>query len=162
MEYLTELDASDPGVATRPIVDGLTWTDPVEYWDFHVYYDDATREEAIALRQKLLVDFPEYAQQGAIIVKKLPVEKAIGPHYDLFWEVDVARVDVFAKVLSWFVQAHGNLSVLIHPQTGFDLLDHTSHALWLGEKKELKTFVFPKHATGIPPFGVRRVPSPKP
>lgn len=161
MEYLTELDPQDPGVATRPIFPGLTWSDPVEYWDFHIYYDDGTRDEANALKRALLEEFPEYAKQGAIIVKQLPVEKAIGPHYDLFWEVDVARVDVFAKVLSWFVQRHGNLSVLVHPQTGFDLLDHTKHALWLGQKKELKTFIFPKEPAQIPPFGVRRTNVPK-
>lgn len=156
MEYLTELDATDPGVATRPIYPELTWTEPVEYWDFHIYYDDDSRDESNALKKKLLADFPEYAKVGAIIVKQLPTEETIGPHYDLFWEVDVARVDAFAKLLSWFVQHHGSLSVLVHPQTGFDLKDHTSHALWLGEKKNLKTFVFPNEPTDIPPFGVRR------
>lgn len=160
MEYLTELDPTDPAKATRPIVPGLTWTDPVEFWDFHVYYDDKTRDEANALKHDLLKDFPEYASEGAIIVKQLPVEKTIGPHYHLFWEVDVARVDVFAKVLSWFVQHHGSLSVLIHPQTGFDLKDHTDHALWLGERKEIKTAVFAPEPTGVPPFGVRRQPTP--
>lgn len=156
MEYLTELDPNDPGIATRPVIPELTWTSPVEFWDFHVYYDESTREESNALKNKLLQDFPLYALQGSIIVKQLKQEIAIGPHYDLFWEVDVARVDVFAKVLSWFVQHHGLLSVLVHPQTGFDLLDHTSHALWLGQKKELKTHVFPNHPTSVPAFGVRR------
>lgn len=157
MDYLTNLDAADPKKATTPIVSGLTWTAPVQYWDFHVYYDDRTRDESNALRARLLEDFSEYAKEGSIIVKKLPTEQAIGPHYDLFWEADIARVDVFAKVLSWFVQNHGSLSVLIHPQTGHDLLDHTHHALWLGEKKELKTQVFKDEATTIPEFGVRRV-----
>lgn len=153
MDYLTHLDDSDPLIATRPKHSGLTWTDPVEFWDFHVYYDEKTREQANKLKQKLLSDFPQEAKEGAIIVKQLKVEAPLGPHYDLFWEVDVARVDVFAKILSWFVQHHQDLSVLIHPQTGFDLLDHTTHALWLGERKELKTFVFPDHPTGVPPFG---------
>lgn len=161
MEYLTNLDPEHPEKATTPVVSGLTWTEPVQYWDFHVYYDDATRSESNSLRTKLLEDFESYAKEGAIIVKKLPTEKAIGPHYDLFWEADIARVDVFAKVLSWFVQHHGNLSVLIHPQTGNDLMDHTKHALWLGEKKRLKTEVFPKEPTLIPEFGVRRIPKQK-
>lgn len=159
MEYLTELDPVDPGKATRPIISGLSWTDPVVFWDFHVYYDDATRDESNALKSRLLNDFPEYASEGSIIVKQLPVENPIGPHYYLFWEVDVARVDVFAKILSWFVQHHGSLSILIHPQTGFDLKDHTDHALWLGEKKEIKTSVFATEPTGVPAFGVRRVHS---
>ncbi|PVH13706.1 uncharacterized protein CXQ87_001822 [Candidozyma duobushaemuli] len=98
MEYLTHLNKDDPEVATRPKYPDLTWTAPVTFWDFHVYYDEATSEEAHALKNKIL---------------QLKVEKAIGPHYDLFWEVDVARVDVFGKILSWFVQHHGSLSALI-------------------------------------------------
>ena len=47
------------------------------------------------------------------------------------------RPEVFIKVLSWFQLNHGNLSVLIHPQTGDDVKDHTSSALWLGEKLPL-------------------------
>lgn len=158
MEYLTHLNKDDPEVATRPKYPDLTWTDPVTFWDFHVYYDESTSEVAHALKNKILVDFPQEAAEGSIIVKQLKVEKAIGPHYDLFWEVDVARVDVFGKILSWFVQHHGSLSVLVHPQTGFDLLDHTQHALWLGEKKQLKTFIFPDHPTGAPRFGVPSKP----
>ncbi|KAM3119066.1 hypothetical protein RJF_2952 [Candidozyma auris] len=100
MDYLTTLNADNPELATKPIHSKLTWTDPVQYWDFHVYYDERTRDEANALKQKLLDDFPEQAKEGSIIVKQLKVEEPIGPHYDLFWEVDVARVDVFAKVLN--------------------------------------------------------------
>lgn len=153
MEYLTYLDEADPGVATRQIHPELTWTEPVQFWDFHIYYDDKLRDQAHKLKEKLLKEFPKEAAEGSIMVKQLKEEKPLGPHYDYFWEVDVARVDVFAKVLSWFVQHHGDLSVLIHPQTGFDLLDHSVHALWLGERKELKTFVFPDHPTGVPAFG---------
>jgi DOPA 4,5-dioxygenase len=29
------------------------------------------------------------------------------------------------------------LDILIHPETGDDVEDHTNHALWLGEKLEL-------------------------
>ncbi len=27
--------------------------------------------------------------------------------------------------------------MLVHPETGDDVIDHTDHALWLGEKLEL-------------------------
>lgn len=157
MEYLTNLDPADPKKATTPIIPELTWGEPVEYWDFHVYYDDEKRAESNAIRDRLLAEFADYAKEGAIIVKKLQLENAIGPHYDLFWEADVARVDVFAKVLSWFVQNHGSLSVLIHPQTGHNLLDHTHHALWLGEKRRLKTYIFKDEPSTIAEFGVPRV-----
>ncbi|KAF6062642.1 Peptidase M1 family protein [Candida albicans] len=63
---------------------------------------------------------------------------------------------VFIKVLSWFQLNHGNLSVLIHPQTGDDVKDHTSSALWLGEKLPLLLNVFGEPDGKIPEFGVAR------
>lgn len=153
MEYLTHLDPSNPTVATKPKYPGLHFVHPVKYWDFHIYYDESSEPESTELRNRFLQDFPAESQEGLVIVKKLPDDKAIGPHYFPFWEVDVARVDVFAKVLSWFSLRHGLLSVLVHPQTGDDLKDHTGHALWLGEKKPLKTEVFAPEPQGIPEFG---------
>lgn len=155
MDYVTHLDRQDPSLAVRPKVPGLTFVDPIKYWDFHVYYDESTKTESTQLRELLLATFPEYAVDGSILVKKLPTDVAIGPHYFPFWEVDVARVDVFAKVLSWFSLHHGLLSVLVHPQTGDDLQDHTNHALWLGKKLDLKLEVFPPESKGIPEFGVK-------
>ena len=32
---------------------------------------------------------------------------------------------------------HAGLDVLIHPETGDDVADHTEQALWLGQKLEL-------------------------
>ena len=32
----------------------------------------------------------------------------------------------------------GGLDVLLHPETGDDLADHTAHAVWLGEKLPLR------------------------
>ena len=34
-------------------------------------------------------------------------------------------------------QNHGSHSVLIHPQTGNDPIDHSTHALWLGAQLKL-------------------------
>lgn len=155
MDYVTHLDRADPSLAVTPRLPGLKFFDPVKYWDFHVYYDDTNKAESTRLRQQLLDTFPEYAVDGSILVKKLPNDNAIGPHYFPFWEVDVARADVFAKVLSWFSLHHGLLSVLVHPQTGNDLKDHTIHDLWLGKKLALKLEVFPSESRGIPEFGVK-------
>ena len=43
----------------------------------------------------------------------------------------------FAKVVPWLMLNHEGLDILIHPETGDDVIDHTDHALWLGEKLEL-------------------------
>ena len=44
--------------------------------------------------------------------------------------------------------------MLIHPQTGEDLLDHTSRALWLGKPLPIIESVFSNVDKGIPEFGV--------
>ncbi|KAK6455636.1 dopa 4,5-dioxygenase family-domain-containing protein [Scheffersomyces xylosifermentans] len=158
MEYVTNLPKEDPSVATTS-VHGLSFTYPVQYYDFHVYYyarNPKSNNESNQLRDKLLKDFPEEAANGSILVKKLPDDRVIGPHITQFWEADVRRPEVFIKVLSWFQLHHGNLSVLIHPQTGDDVEDHTNRAFWLGDKLPLILDSFPPESDGgIPEFGVR-------
>lgn len=43
--------------------------------------------------------------------------------------------------LSFFMQNHGNLSVLLHPLTRMEVLDHTKRAMFLGPKLPLDTSV---------------------
>lgn len=154
MEYLTNLP-SDVSVAYKSQY-GLKYTHPVKYYDFHVYYvahNGQSAKEASTLRTKLLNDFQPEAHEGSIIVKKLKDDRVIGPHVTHFWEVDVVRPEIFVRLLSWFQLYHGTLSVLIHPQTGEDLLDHTDRALWLGKPLPILESVF-ELLKGIPEFGV--------
>lgn len=162
MEYVTRLLPDKPEVATTSKYPGLRYEHPVKYYDFHVYYYDripSSKSESDNLRAKLLEDFPDDTADGSIIVKILPDDRVIGPHITQFWEADVARPEVFVRLLSWFQLHHGGLSVLIHPQTGADLLDHTNRALWLGDRLPVITEIFPppvEGSEGIPEFGVRR------
>ncbi|CAK7897425.1 hypothetical protein CAAN1_15S00672 [[Candida] anglica] len=159
MEYLTHIPKENAAGATKSKYEGLSYTHPVKYYDFHIYYvhhNEESRTESDNLRQRLLDDFAIEGKEGAIIVKKLPNDKVIGPHITHFWEVDVVRPEVFIKLLSWFQLYHGNLSVLIHPNTGEPLLDHTDRALWLGPRLPVLPQVFTPGATGIPEYGVRR------
>lgn len=38
---------------------------------------------------------------------------------------------------SFFMQNHGNLSILLHPLTRYEVLDHTTRAMWLGKDMPL-------------------------
>lgn len=154
MEYITTL-GEDPKTCHESAY-GIKYVEPIEFYDFHIYYfarNDKSRTEAFELLDKLLADFPEYAAEGSMIVKKLPNDTIIGPHPTQFWEVDVKRPEVFVRLLGWFQLNHGNLSVLIHPQTGYDLKDHTDRALWLGEKLPILTDIFATEPGSVPPFG---------
>jgi DOPA 4,5-dioxygenase len=42
--------------------------------------------------------------------------------------------DQFDKVVPWLMLHRGGLDILVHPNTGDALADHTDRALWLGEK----------------------------
>lgn len=46
------------------------------------------------------------------------------------------------EIIPWIMQKHGTLSVLIHPHTGNDLLDHSLHSMWLGSPVPLKLELF--------------------
>ncbi|KAI5956369.1 hypothetical protein KGF54_000844 [Candida jiufengensis] len=156
MDYVTNLPKEDPSISTTSKY-GLKFYDPVKYYDFHIYYyahNPKSFKESDELRAKLIRDFPEDSANGSILIKVLPNDKVIGPHATHFWEADVQRPEVFIKVLSWFQIHHGNLSVLIHPQTGDDIKDHFHHALWLGEKLPLID-IFPTSDGAIPEFGVK-------
>lgn len=155
MDYLTHLPKDTSKAYTSEF--GLEFVHPIKYYDFHVYYVDHNEQsvtEATALRNKLLADFRVEGDEGLIIVKKLRDNKVIGPHITHFWEVDVVRPEIFVRLLSWFQLNHGTLSVLIHPQTGNDLLDHTERALWLGKPLPILENIFSKLDTGLSEFGV--------
>lgn len=53
------------------------------------------------------------------------------------FEVNVFNPLQLGALMSWFVQNRGPCSVLIHPNTGDDVKDHTTNGTWLGEKVPL-------------------------
>ena len=100
----------------------------------HVYYQDFTRAAASALREKL----------GDLAGGRLKIytlsDGPRGPHVTPMFGVDIPRADL-PDVLAFLMLNHGPLTVLIHPVTGHELLDHTHHALWLGPPQPLDLVV---------------------
>lgn len=99
----------------------------------HIYYEPETREAAAALRREL---------EGRFAVRlgrwhDVPV----GPHTRAMYQVAFAPAEL-AGVLPWLMLNRGQLPVLLHPETGDDLADHTAHAAWLGERLPLRLEVF--------------------
>lgn len=70
--------------------------------------------------------------------------------------MDIARPRVFLQILGWLQLNHGQLSVLIHHQSGDDVKDHTERALWLEQPLKIHSKAFNNIDDGIPEFGVRR------
>lgn len=94
----------------------------------HVYFDTASRDAAARVRDDLGARFD--VQLGRWH------EKPIGPHPKAMYQVAFSP-EQFSKVVPWLMLNREELDILVHPNTGDDVQDHTEHSLWLGEKLEL-------------------------
>jgi DOPA 4,5-dioxygenase len=94
----------------------------------HVYYDAATRAEAERLREAIGASFA--AELGRWH------DRPVGPHPTSMYQV-AFPVAEFPRIVPFLMLNRGGLSVLVHPRTGNDYADHSSHALWLGTKLPL-------------------------
>ncbi len=94
----------------------------------HIYFDSVSREVATCIREGLSAQF--LVQLGRWH------EQPIGPHPKAMYQVAFLPGQ-FGKVVPWLMLHRQGLDILIHPETGDDVADHTEHALWLGEKLKL-------------------------
>ena len=99
-------------------------------WHAHVYYDAATRGAAEAVRAGLAAAFPD-AKLGRWH------DAPIGPHTRGMFQVAFAP-GLLADMLPWLMLNRDGLAVLLHPETGDELADHTAHAAWMGEMLPLR------------------------
>ena len=105
----------------------------------HIYYDpDKTRDVAAQLREGLHAAFPR-ATLGSWH------DEAVGPHTVAMYQV-VFTAEDFAQLVPWLMLNRSELDILVHPLAGNAYDDHTSFAMWLGEKLPLKLDVL-KRAT---------------
>ena len=96
----------------------------------HVYYTPTTRDHALTLRETLTT------MAGGRLTLYTLSDGPRGPHVTPMFGVDIPKADL-PEVLAFLMVSHGPLSVLVHPVTDNELLDHTHHALWLGAPQPL-------------------------
>ena len=92
----------------------------------HVYFEPETRTQAENVRDALDRRF-----RGAVRLGRWH-EKNVGPHTRSMYQVAFAP-PLFAEIVPWLALNRGPLAVLVHPESGDAVADHTDHALWLGE-----------------------------
>lgn len=111
--------------------------DPIMSWDVHVYFDSSNEDSirhALNLRWSTLTLFPN-------LTVNRPYRTPIGPHPCAMWSCELHTPSQFAAYLPWLSMHRCNLSVLIHPLTGNDLLDHTDNCFWMGDRLALNLSV---------------------
>ncbi len=92
-------------------------------YHIHVYFDASSRARAVALLDALGARFA--VQMGRIF------EQPVGPHPLPQYEIGVLPQDL-GPVLGWLMLNHQGLSILLHPNTDSERLDHSASAFWLG------------------------------
>ncbi len=94
----------------------------------HIYYDAVSRDQAACVRSGLSAKFD--VQLGRWH------DNPIGPHPKGMYQV-LFSPNQFGEVVPWLMLNREDLDILVHPETGDDVADHTKNSLWLGEKLEL-------------------------
>jgi len=105
----------------------------IDGYHAHIYYDDASKPSAAALRQAVSENFD--VKVGAWH------DKPVGPHPR--WSYQLAFAPrLFGDIVPWLALNRNGLTVFIHPETGDALADHRDHAVWMGEMLELNLGLF--------------------
>lgn len=94
----------------------------------HIYFDTTSRDAAARVREELGTRFE--VQLGRWH------DKPIGPHSKSMYQVAFSP-NLFGELVPWLMLNREGLDILVHPETGDDVADHTDHSLWLGNKLEL-------------------------
>lgn len=101
----------------------------IKEYHAHLYYCEDTFEKACEIIEKA-------KDISAFTIGRMH-KKNVGPHPKWSCQLLFANDDL-PVVLPWLFENRDGLTVFMHPQSGDDKLDHTDHAIWLGEKVKLK------------------------
>jgi DOPA 4,5-dioxygenase len=114
-------------------------TDPATIREYHahIYYDPGqTRDRAARLRERVAAEFP------AAILGRWH-DAPVGPHPQSMYQIAFPR-EMLAAFVPWLMLNRDGLTVLLHPETGDDYVDHSAHAAWFGAVLPLRLEMFRK------------------
>lgn len=102
----------------------------IRSWHAHVYFDAASKDQALKLRQAIELHLKNRMEMGRFH------ERPVGPHPMWSYQLAISTLD-FARVIGWLALNHGALDVFVHPNTDDALRDHRDSAMWLGASHQL-------------------------
>jgi aromatic ring-cleaving dioxygenase len=83
----------------------------------------------------------------------------VGPHSRAMFQIAFAP-DLFGSIVPWLMLNHGDLSILVHPNSGDERRDHLDHRIWIGAALPLDETALPEGETEPEPAGeVNTAPS---
>lgn len=94
----------------------------------HVYFDAQTLAFATELCHQV-------ANRFGLTIGRVH-QKLVGPHTKWSCQILFSSTD-FDALIPWLDEHRDGLSVLVHADTGDDILDHTEYVYWLGEPVEI-------------------------
>lgn len=104
------------------------------HFDAHIYFQHTEQNEIESLREYLLSVF---ANRSSDVFVGDVIPREVGPHPLPMLELNFSRA-LFTDVVLFLMGHRKQLNVLVHPNTGNDIYDHTQGAMWLGKSLQLK------------------------
>ncbi len=110
----------------------------VRNYDAHIYFDpnEKTLIETLYTNALNSLDFKKF-----FIVQIIPY--SVGPHPKGMLEINFKK-DYLNEFLTWIQKNALGLSVLIHPYSDNDYIDHTENVIWIGTPLNLNFEAFKK------------------
>jgi len=121
---------ANPAPAPAPTID----PERITHYHAHIYYDPGTRDRAARLRERVAAAFP------AAILGRWH-DAPVGPHPQSMYQIAFPR-EMLAAFVPWLMLNRDGLTVLLHPETGNDYVDHSAHTAWFGAVLPLRLEVF--------------------
>jgi DOPA 4,5-dioxygenase len=106
-----------------------------EGYHVHFYCELSDIERCNVIRSKFVDELKGVDGVGPVRTK------GVGPHPLPMFEAWFA-LDLLDTVVRWAMLNRQGLSVMFHPLTGDDLVDHRDHAFWLGRPLPLRLEIF--------------------
>lgn len=107
---------------------------PFTYFHSHIYFEADTIEKAEVFHEKFKVF-------GTSVRISPMIHKLVGPHPYPMFEADF-KAENFMEMIRFMQQNRNGLSILVHPLSGNEILDHTDYAMFLGRREDLNLAIF--------------------
>lgn len=109
----------------------------VRAYHAHIYYDEASRPRAAALRAAV--------EQNFRVTMGRWHDVPVGPHPQAMYQIAFGT-DQFPALVPFLMMNQNGLPILVHPESGRPRDDHTINALWMGQILPLITHILPEES----------------